>query len=178
MITYTQVTDLSEVSFDNLFLSSYPLIDKNFIWPPFVTTFEQKKQHYLKQLEQAAEGTWPLSNLEEHVLMYVVDIDGQQVEFTCGYIEPDRCFRPHWFLTAPEANDSRNWLYTAANRNAKAAFYEEHNILSYKVSTYVGSDIYKLFKMREATGNFRILTEEPTVTGPNVLNLVTLRIAT
>lgn len=178
MITYNNVTNLNNIDYDRLFQSSYPLIDNNFVWPIFVSTFEQKKQYYYEQLVQAVDGSWAIKSSEDRLLMYVVELDGIQVEFSCGFIEQDRCFRPHWFLTAPDNNGSRNWLYTADNRNAKSAFYQSLNITSYKVSTYIGSDLYKLFKMREATGNFQIISEQPTVPGSNPLRLVTLRIAT
>lgn len=145
------------------------------MWARPDMTHEEKKQFYLAQLQTGVDGTWPLKDEGDTFFMYQATIGGNVVEFTAGYITPDGNFKGRWYLTAPDANGSRNWMYTPAARQSRTEMYIAAGISKYTIHTIVNSDIYRLMKLRQQTGNFTILDEYPTY--PDKPGYVTLVIS-
>jgi len=156
--TYKKVTKLSAVDLDTLFESSMAALDQNFPWNPLFTATDKKK-FYLDQLSSAVKGKWKIKDETDTFFMYAVYADNILCQFVAGYIQSNGSFRVHWMLTNP-INDSRNWLYTPENRSALVKFYADNSITSYRVTTFIGSSIYKLMKLRANAGFFEIVDEE------------------
>lgn len=160
-IQFQTITSLDEVDFDDLYESSLPDINNNFLWAPHLETDEQRKEFYRNQLSLAIAGESPLANGNEF-LMYKVQIDGVDHLMAAGYIEENpRCFKGHWYLTKKH-NNSRSWIFAAETTPIRTAFFAQHNLETYKAPTHTDSALYLAFK-RNIGDN--IIEEVPSFEG-------------
>lgn len=174
-VTFTKINTLDDVEFDTLFDDSVVHLDSNFIWPGTITTLEEKRQSYRERLQAAIDGDMSLaSSPNSRFLMYKVEIGSKDVMVNAGFIDAVGSYKTHWYLTSPDATNSRNWLYTQAMDDARSNFFAEEGITSYKVLTFVDSPLYRLIKSRFAANRNVILDEYPTIEGENPQNLVTI----
>jgi hypothetical protein len=159
-IQFQTLTSLS-VDFDDLYESSLPDINNNFLWAPHLETDEQRKEFYKEQLLDAIAGNCPFSN-DNEFLMYRVQIDGVDHLLAAGYIEAEtRCFKGHWYLTK-KYNNSRSWIFAAETAPIRAAFFAQHNIETYKAPTHTDSAFYAALKRNSSDS---IIDEVPSFEG-------------
>lgn len=170
-IQFQTITSLSDVDFDDLYQSSLPDINNNFLWPSELETDEQRKEYYRERLAAAVAGESPLAN-DNEFLMYKVQIDGVDHLLAAGYIETDpiRCFRGYWYLTKKH-NNSRSWIFAAETTPIRAAFFAQHDIDTYKAPTHVDSAFYAAIRRNTSD---KIIDEVPPFEGapPNYTALI------
>jgi hypothetical protein len=173
-IAFQQITTLDQVDFNDLFLSSFPDIDNNFIWGEQLQTVEQKQVFYQNQLQSAIDGDSPLQREGETFLMYKMTIDGNDHVLAAGFIEPTTpgTFRGHWYLTK-KYNNSRTWIYAANTASVRAQFFASHGIGQYKTPTHADSAFLAAMKRNNAN---TIVEETSTELAPTYPNLVSLTI--
>jgi hypothetical protein len=160
----------SFVEFDQMFAAAASRVDANF-FSQFDQnlSFDEKKQYYKNQIAMAFNGTWPLTTSDEVAFFYKGIYDGIVMEFSGGYIEADGItLRINWYLTSPDENDSRNVLHIAETSAIRAAFYAEHGISQYKLTTFVDSRLYQWFKLRINSGAITLISEELQRTEPEI----------
>jgi hypothetical protein len=179
IIEFTEITSLDQIDYDKMFDGSYPSIEYNFFQKHKEDmTYEQKKNYYRGQLEDAINGTSPLiKSPNETFFMFKADYDNITMEFVAGYIEADNeTFRVHWLLTQPDLNQSKNAIYSSAAKEKRTQFYNERNILYYKAPTIRDSEFYRWMKYRNNSGAVEILEEYPTFSDASELSdFVTLK---
>jgi len=166
IVDIQQITSLSEFDFDNFFLSSFERMEKNFLWPASIITYEQKKHVYNNQLLTAIDGTWPLKNDTDTFIMFITSIDGQAVEFAAGYLDAAGYLSLRWNLTTDGPSGNRNWRYTPEALQARKQFITDIGAIGVKEFTWVGSLLYRIHKVRSQTGNYT-LEETPIVRDPD-----------
>lgn len=160
-IQFQTITSLAEVDFDDLYESSLPDINNNFLWAAHLETDEQRKEFYREQLSLAIAGESPLAKGNQF-LMYKVTIDGVDHLLAAGFIEEDpRCFKGHWYLTKKH-NNSRSWIFAPETAPIRAAFFAQHDVDTYKAPTHVDSAFYAALKRNSANN---IVDEVPSFEG-------------
>jgi hypothetical protein len=151
------INSLDSIDFAALFLASYTRIDKNFLWPATISTYEQKEQYYYNQLQSAVNGTWPLKEATDTFIMIVTKVDDVVAEFAAGYLGIDGYVALRWNLTADLGPDgSRNWRYTPEADTARRQFTQQIGAIGYREFTWVGSLLYKTIKARLQSGRFEL----------------------
>ena len=157
------------IEFDQIIAAAESRLDLNFFSQvPMPFTYEDKKEYYKSQILSAFAGTWPLMEEGEEVFFYKGVYDGVLMEFAGGFIENDGItMRGHWYLTAPDANGSRNAIHTSDTAAQRSAFYREHGLTRYKVLTYVGSSLYQWIKIRINGGAMTLISETEKEMGDN-----------
>lgn len=142
---FVQITSLDDVHFDDVFLSSFPDIDSNYVWPSHIEGPTAKLVHYRNQLQRAIdESDNGLKNDGEPFLMYKVYDDrpeGIDYLLAAGYIENGDCFRAHWYLTKP-FDTSRAWIYSPEVTLARQEFYASLGITHYRALTFKETLLY------------------------------------
>jgi hypothetical protein len=147
-IQFQQMVSLTQCDFDNLFLESINGFDKNYP-NPMLQTYEDKQNFYKINLEAGILQNSPHKKDGETFLMFKVILDNKDVMLKAGYIEANGItYREHWFLTAADNNNSRNWMYTEEFDTAQREFLATFGVTQLSMLTYVGSDLYKMMKYR------------------------------
>jgi hypothetical protein len=155
-VVFERINSLEDfVEFDDMFAAAESRLDLNFFSQvPLPLSYDEKKAHYRSQIESAYDGSWPLMEPGEEAFFYKGVYDGIPMEFVGGFVEGDGItVRAHWYLTAPDANDSRNSIHTAETAAVRRAFYATHGLSLYKVPTYVGSSLDQWLKLRIGDGS-------------------------
>lgn len=150
------INSLTETDYDRLFSESFTRIEMDYIWPPNVTTYEQKRDFYRGSMEAAINGTRPLKNPDDTFVMQVTSVDGVDVDLSAGYIEGDGSLSLEWNLTAPVPGGNRNWRYSPEARQARKAFVESIGVTSIKEYTWKDSLLYKMLYSRMDVGGYTI----------------------
>lgn len=173
-IAFQQIQSLDQVDFDDLFLSSFPDIDNNFLWRPDFETVEQKQAFYQDQLQSAIDGESYLQQEGETFLMYKVTIDGNDHLLAAGFLEPTTpgTFRGHWYLTK-KYNDSRSWIHNANTAYARGQFFSNQGIGQYKTPTHADSAFLAAMKRNNAN---TIVEETSTEISPVLPAMVSLTV--
>ena len=167
-LIFQQVKQFSDFDFDNLFLESIIGINRN-LFNPTLTTFEERKAFFRFQLDRAIDGTCPLQNPGETLFMYKISKDGKDIFFKAGYIEVDGItHRGHWFLTARDLENNKNWLYTEELDVKQREFCALFGVTQHKVLCSTDSPMYKMVHARtkytkdnNLPGRPEIIFEEP-----------------
>jgi hypothetical protein len=174
-IVYQRLQSLSEIDLDTMFFNSLDLLDANFFsLLPQDISFDDKKSHYLVQLQSAIDNTWPLKNDTDTFMMFKGVVDGIDGEFAAGYVDAEGAFTGRWYLTSPDSTGSRNWFWQEEAKTIRHAMYAENGVTKIKMPTFLNSQLYTFMKNRVNSGLITQLEEYPTVADPNPLNLVTL----
>lgn len=173
-VAFQQITTLDQVDFDDLFLSSFPDIDNNFIWRQDLQTTEQKQAFYQDQLQSAIDGESYLQREGETFLMYKVTIDGNDHLLAAGFMEPTTpgTFRGHWYLTK-KYNDSRSWIHDVNTAYVRGQFFTSQGIGQYKTPTHADSAFLAAIKRNNAN---TIVDETSTEMGPEYPTLVSVTV--
>lgn len=157
-IEYEIVTDLKDVDIDSLYEASLIHLNKNMTLP-YSMPEEMKKIMYLRELYSAVAGDSRYQTANDTLFMYVIKVDGVVTEFAAGYLQKNKSLRIHWLLNKP-VNDSRNWRYTTENREAHKKFLKLHDILTYRMVTFIGASIYSFMKNRAKAVFYKIVDEK------------------
>jgi hypothetical protein len=175
-VVFERVESLdSFVEFDQMFAAAESRLDANFFSQvPMTLSFDDKKLYYKDQIKSAYDRTWPLLQTEESVFFYKGTYDGTLMEFAGGFIEADGItLRVNWYLTAPDAMDSRNSIHTAETAAIRKAFYAEHGLSRYRIMTFVGSSFYQWIKLRINSGAITLISETESPGHTSEINFVT-----
>jgi hypothetical protein len=167
-VVFERINSIEDfVEFDDMFAAAESRLDLNFFSQiPIPLTFEDKKEYYRNQVQTAFDRTWPLMTEDETVFFYKGIYDGTLMEFAGGFVEADGItLRGHWYLTAPNENESRNPIHTVETATVRKEFYANYGITRYKVLTFVGSSMYQWMKLRIRDGSI-ILVSETESPGP------------
>ena len=175
LVTVT-INDLSEVDFDDLFERSKDALAAN--WPTAsVMTDEEKKAGYISCITSGFNNEWPGLNPHGPNDVYVgskhVDLDtGLDMGLVAGFVLPDGTFDGRHSMSAPDANGSRNWLYSERFRELRNDWYASIGATKTLYRNIVANSMhYRHIKMRAGL-HFEIIedVESPTM-GPNFRNV-------
>lgn len=156
-VTYTPVSSLDEVDLYSLYDACADVIDRSFTWwPEGVNTPELKREFYTQFLRECSTlGMGAAPYLRENFFVFKAQIDGVDSLVSAGYVDEGGCYHCLWYLTKPDANGSRNWLYTTIGD--EHALYRSRGITSMRIITYEESLIARNIRMREAAGAIVVL---------------------
>lgn len=174
-LEFIPITNLSLVDFNGLFAASAEVLDSNYMWPDAAMSTDEKRQHYLSQLQSAIAGNFGVHDDTDTFFMFKVTNDGVDLMLNAGFVSESGVYRTHWYLTRPDAG-SRNWIYSPAMATLRRKFFANSDIVAYEVRTIAGSQLYTAVKQRINSGSLVLLAERPTVAGDNPFNLVTLTV--
>lgn len=176
-LSYTIITDISQVDFDDLYERSKDAIDAS--WPESSTmTDEEKKNGYILCITSGLNNEWPGLNVhgpnDVYVAMKITDLDtGKDLSCTAGFVLEGGIFDGRHSLTAPSENGSRNWLYSEQFRQVRSEFHAEIGVnKSLYRNIVAGSLHYRHILMRAGT-HFEIVEDvESPLLGPNFRNVL------
>ena len=161
IVEYSLIETLDLVDVDSFYDASASTIEMHFpYWPAENMTAEEKKIFYITLFrdtcQQSPTGLPPIPN--SRWIMFKATADGVDSLLSAGAIMSDNCYIPQWYFTKPDANGSRNWLYT--QDEAEHAFYRANGITSFMVSAFKGTMLYTNIKQRALAGRYNILSED------------------
>lgn len=156
IIVLRQINSLNEIDYDYLFSESFSRIEMDYLWPPNLTTYEQKRDFYRSQIEAAINGTHTLQKEDNTFVMIATTVDGNTTEFSAGYLEADGSLSLTWNLTAPVPGGNRNWRYSPEAQRARKDFIRSLGVTAIIEYTWTGSLLYKMLKSRASLGGYTI----------------------
>lgn len=159
-IVFEQINGWDDFDFDDIFDKSSSRLDLNFFSVANQVSDADKKQYYKDQIQSAFDGTWPVKQEGETLLLYKGTYDGVVMEFCGGYIENDGItFRGHWYLTAPDDAGSRNSIHTEEAAISRKNLYQQYGVTQYKVLTYAGSSFHQWMNIRINSGAITLISQ-------------------
>ena len=164
------ITDLSEVDFDGLYEKAKDAIDAS--WPASSTmTDEERKQSMIAIITSGFNNEWPGLNPHGPNDVYVgskhVDLDtGLDMGLVAGFVLPDGTFDGRHSMSAPDANGSRNWLYSERFRELRNDWYASIGVTKplYR-NIPADSVMHRSVRMRENAGHYTILEDVESLPG-------------
>lgn len=175
-LSYTIISDLSEMDFDDLYERSRDAIDLN--WPAQSTlTDDERKAAMVAVIQSGLNNEWPGLNAhspaDRYVAVRVIDLDtGKDMSFTSGFVLPDGTFDGRHTLTAAY-NGSRNWLYSEQLRLVRNDLHASLGVTKSLYRNIPANSIQHRHIRMRAGLHFEILEDvESSTAGPNFRNIL------
>ena len=169
LVTIT-ITDLSEVDFDDLYEKARDAIDAS--WPASSRmTNEERKQAMIAIITSGLNNEWPGLNVHSPEDRYVaakqVDLDTDtDVGLVAGFVLPDGTFDGRHSMSAPDENNSRNWLYSEQFRQALNDWYASIGVTKTLYRNIPADSVmHRSVRMRENAGHYTILEDVESLSG-------------
>lgn len=169
-LTYTVITSLDEIDFDDLYERSRDVVELN--WPAdSPIQGDDIKTHMLNMINSGINNEWPGLNAhspsDRYIMFKSVETEtGLVVGLVCGYITEDGTLDGRHSFSTPDSSGSRNFIYTRETAEGRDQFYRDLGVTKIKYNNIpADSNLYRLLRLRSNSGYFTILSDEETMPG-------------